>query len=88
MKVYEIKEGGETTYFCHNGNKKEAKDWYVDECGSDENDIDSLKLFPRKKWKEVTIKYDEFNIEPFSTTIEEEMKGVNSPFILCSTAYL
>lgn len=88
MKVYEIKEGGETTHVAFDGNKKEALGWYVEECMCDENEISSFSLFPRKKWKDITVKFEEYGIEPFTMTIEELMDGNNSNEILCSTAFL
>ena len=89
MKVYKVEELGETTYFCFDGGKKDAKNWYVEETMCDENEITSLVLFPKKDWKKVTIKYeDDFEIEPFDITLEESMQGQIYPTILCSTAYV
>ena len=88
MKVYEIKELGETTYFCFDGGIKRAKEWYVEECGSE---IDSLILFPRKNWKTITIKYEADDIpedEQPIMTIEEYMKDQISNEVICSTAFL
>lgn len=60
----------------------------MNECMSDENEISSISLFPRKKWKDITVKFDEYGIEPFTMTIEELMQGCKSSEILCSTAFL
>ncbi len=88
MKVYKIEEYGETTHIAFDGNIEEAYSWYVEETMCDENEISSFSLFPRKKWKDITVKFDECGIEPFSMTIEELMDGNKSNEILCSTAYL
>lgn len=86
MKVYQVKELGETTYFCFDGGKKEAKDWHVNECMCDESEISSLIVFPRKKWKEITIKYEENEIEYI--TMDEYMQGQTWAEVICSSAYL
>lgn len=88
MKVYRIEECGEVTHIAFDGNKKEAREWYLEECMSDENEISSFSLFPRKKWKDITVKFDEYNIEPFTMTIEEMMEGNTSNEVICSTAFL
>lgn len=88
MKVYEIKEGGDITHIAFDGNKKEALEWYINECMCDESEIESLIVLPRKKWKDITVKFDEYKVEPFTMTIEELMLGNNSNEVLCSTEYL
>jgi len=88
MRVYEIKESGETTHVAFDGTKKECKDWYVSETDCDVNEIDSITVLPRKKWKEITVKFEEWGIEPFTTTIEELMVGCKNNEIICSTLFL
>ncbi len=88
MKVYKIEECGETTHIAFDGNVKEAKAWYVEETMCDEEEISSFSLFPRKKWKDITVTFEEYLVEPFTMTIEELMQGHNSNEVLCSTAYL
>jgi len=86
MKVFEIKEQGETTHICFDGNENEAKEWYVEETMCDENEIDSVVEIPQEKWKEIKVTFQEE--DGFTTTVEELMKGNKYPEILCSTAYL
>jgi len=85
VKVYKIKEQGETTYIAFDGDKNESLEWYIRETSCDENDIDSIKKFPQEKWKEVTIVYDEENL---TQTIEEYMQGHAYNEVICSSAYL
>jgi hypothetical protein len=51
----------------------------------DKDGISSLTLFPRKKWKDVWIQYDEDNLK---TTIDEFMQGQTWNEVICSSAYL
>lgn len=88
MKVFEIKELGEVTHIAFDGNKKEALEWYVSETECDENEISSFTVLPRKKWKEITVKFEEYGVTNFTMTIEQLMLGNKSNEILCSTAYL
>lgn len=85
MKVYIIKSQGETDYLSFDGDIIEALQFYLEESGCESEDIDSVSLFAREKWKDVTITYD---INDLKMTIEELMQESNSNEILCSTAYL
>ncbi len=88
MKVYKVEDSEDTTYFCFNGSKEDALVWYLEEGMVDKNDTVSIELFPRKNWKEVKIKFEEYKIKPFSMTIEEYMQGQTSNEIICSTDWL
>jgi len=85
MKVWQVEEQEDTTYFCFDGSKKNAREWYIEETMCDKNGISSLTLFPRKKWKDVWIQYDEDNL---ITTIDEFMQGQTWNEVICSSAYL
>lgn len=88
MKVFKVTELGETTHIAFDGNIKEAREWYVEETMCDENEISSISLFPRKKWKDITVRFEEYLVEPFTMTIEELMDGNKSNEIICSTMFL
>lgn len=86
MKVFEIKELGETTHIAFDGDSSEALEWYVEETMCDKNEIASIGEVPQEEWSKITIYYEEDG--GFTTTIAEKMAGQVSPIILCSTAYL
>jgi len=88
MKVFKISDSEDIAYFCFNGNKEEALIWYLEESMWDKNNVTTFKLFPRKQWKETTIKFEEYGIKPFTMTIEEYMQGQTSNEIICSTEFL
>ena len=58
MKVYVKKSQGETDHLSCNGDIIEALQFYLEETGCESEDIDSISLFAREKWKDVTITYD------------------------------
>lgn len=85
MKVYKIECQGETDHIAFDGGILEAIRFYVEETMCESEDVESISIFPQEKWKDVTIKYDEDNLE---MTIAEYMKGHTWNEVICSTSYL
>lgn len=87
MKVYKVKEQGEVTHFCFDGDVEDAKEWYVEETYCVEDEIDSIEEFPEDEWSTVSILFVAEE-EHVKITLKDYMDGQKYNEIICSTAYL
>lgn len=85
MEVYKIESQGETDHVAVDGDILAAVKFYVCETGCDLDDIESISLFPREQWKDMTITFDE--PEFGSVTVEDYMQGHTWNEVIASTNY-
>lgn len=90
MKLFEIHTDGEKECIGAK-NPIEALKYYLDLSNSDLESVDDIREIPKKNWKYITIKNNDYDEEfpedmPESWTAEELMQGLTSPEYISSTS--
>lgn len=89
LKVFELKSA-ETDWFCGHSLLTALANYCAD-TGIDICDFDAtdeIREVPKDEWKSIkVIMNDCESYEPEFIYLDEYMKGVSNPSIICSTAY-
>lgn len=87
IKVFEITSDGETDTVAADS-QEQAINCYLEETGLEPEDIEEMTEIPEWLWDDTTFLIYEDNdrsMEPFETTLREQLVGVTIPCIIAST---